>query len=562
MSRPFPSDDDIRRLLRDRIVVSRRAIGGVIGVVDSSGPRTIEYGHPAVGAASLVSSDTLFELGCVTKVLTGLVCADMIERGEMGLSDPIAGYLPPHVPGVGRNGVPVTIEHLMTHTAGLPHHAVDVYDPIERVFDLLRSHVPRHDVGTYYEYSTAGFSVLGYVLERRTGSPHASLVRDRICAPLGMKDTAVDVPRESAHRVAAGHDAGLAPIGPLTTPTVTGGYGFHSTAADLLRLLGACIGCTATPLEAAIVRSAAIRRRGAPGFEHVGMAWHISTLNGSDTISHDGNSMGHRAFVGYSRQERRGVVALLNAVAPVGVTDICRHLLNPEHPLLPNDSVLLRAPLDTPRGVAVGPECLDRYAGVYQLTPNCCVTLTRDGDGLYMSNGRDTRQIVPLNEHEFWLPASGFRPGGVIRFERRADGRISMTVPDRGFQRTLVKIDKRFPPVWHGRLAGEDGPGDVQPYVGCYQFDEFVLEVKCAGRALWAGWTCNASPTVGQVMTTGGTGRPHELVHEREHHFFLKSDRWDTAFVFEPGPDGRIAAVTCQMDQLRERGVRMPAMVA
>src|SRR5690349_15708454 len=71
MRHGFPSDDEIRALLERRIDVSRRAVGGAIGIVDAAGVRTIAYGRPSKDDTRPVTADTLFELGCVTKVLTG-----------------------------------------------------------------------------------------------------------------------------------------------------------------------------------------------------------------------------------------------------------------------------------------------------------------------------------------------------------------------------------------------------------------------------------------------------------------------------------------------------------
>src|SRR4051812_33924398 len=288
MTRQLPSYDRVRDLLSERIDVCKRGVGGIIGLIDPSDEFTIAHGCSTHRSPGAITTETIFGLGCVSKVLTELLCADMLERGEIRLSDPLAEYLPRDVDTIGRNGVAITLEHLVTHRAGLPTYNYDPFASIDRIYAFVREYVPCHDVGLYYAYSTVGFALLGLALARRTGSTHADLIRDRVCAPLGMIDTFVEVPPAAASRVAVGHDAALVPVPPPPVPAATGGYGFHSTASDLMRLLSACIGKRVTPLDAAIRRTMSIRRTGAPGIADVAMAWHVGTIDGVEMFSHDG----------------------------------------------------------------------------------------------------------------------------------------------------------------------------------------------------------------------------------------------------------------------------------
>ena len=82
-----------------------------MGVIDETGRRIITRG-PA-------RADTLFEIGSITKTFTGLLLADMAARGEIGLNDPAAKYLPAGwtLPVRGR---PLTLLDLTTHRSGLP----------------------------------------------------------------------------------------------------------------------------------------------------------------------------------------------------------------------------------------------------------------------------------------------------------------------------------------------------------------------------------------------------------------------------------------------------------
>ena len=88
--RVLPSDDDIRQILRQRVDAQGKGVGIVVGVIDASGARVVSYGQIAEGDQRPLDGDTVFEIGSMTKVFTALVLADMVQRGEVALENPIA----------------------------------------------------------------------------------------------------------------------------------------------------------------------------------------------------------------------------------------------------------------------------------------------------------------------------------------------------------------------------------------------------------------------------------------------------------------------------------------
>ena len=90
----LPSDSEIETILRERIDIGKQSVGIVVGLVDENGPRIIRYGKLSRDSDRTVDGDTVFEIGSATKVFTGLLLADAVERGEMKLDDPISKYLP------------------------------------------------------------------------------------------------------------------------------------------------------------------------------------------------------------------------------------------------------------------------------------------------------------------------------------------------------------------------------------------------------------------------------------------------------------------------------------
>jgi len=79
-------------------------MGVVVGAIEPKGQRVIAYGKLDSGNSQPLNGDTIFEIGSITKVFTSLLLADMVNKGEVQLSDPISKYLPPGVKAPSRNG--------------------------------------------------------------------------------------------------------------------------------------------------------------------------------------------------------------------------------------------------------------------------------------------------------------------------------------------------------------------------------------------------------------------------------------------------------------------------
>src|SRR5712664_1324657 len=98
--RRLPSDEEISQLLVDQIDVQHKSVGMVVGIITPEGRRVVSHGSTSRRDGHPVDGDTAFEIASVTKVFTSLLLADMVERGEVALADPLAKFLPAgvHVP--------------------------------------------------------------------------------------------------------------------------------------------------------------------------------------------------------------------------------------------------------------------------------------------------------------------------------------------------------------------------------------------------------------------------------------------------------------------------------
>jgi serine-type D-Ala-D-Ala carboxypeptidase/endopeptidase len=397
-------DADIRALLADRIDVQHQGIGIVVGIIDPTGRRVVAYGSTAKGGKP-VDADTVFEIGSVTKVFTSLLLADMGQRGEVALTDPVSKYLPPNVKMPERGGKKITLIDLATHTSGLPRlpsnlHPKDPSNPyadytVAQLYEFLSSLELTRDIGATYEYSNLGGGLLGHVLARRAGTDYETLVRTRILEPLAMKSTAITLSNAMKSRLATGHDGSLQPTANWDLPTLAGAGALRSTVNDLLTFVGANIGIGKSPLAPAMAAMLATRRpTGGPNLD-IAVGWHILKRNGGEIVWHNGGTGGYRSWIGFDPKSRTGVVVLSNTSTNTGIDDIGLHLLDPTVPLL--------QPAKQRKEVKVDAAVLEKYAGRYQLAPTFIITVTREGEHLYAQATAQPRfEIFAEDDHDFF----------------------------------------------------------------------------------------------------------------------------------------------------------------
>jgi CubicO group peptidase (beta-lactamase class C family) len=183
-------DDQISSMLAERIkagdfpsavyVVAER---GQIVLADALGDAVRETEQHTA------KLDTIYDLASLTKPLvTGLLCAQRIERKEFGLDDSVAQYLSEFDVDDKRA---ITLRQLLTHTSGLP-----AWRPIyliardrESVLETIAQEPLESAPGTHVRYSDLGFIALGYLVERVSKSKLAEIARREIFEPLNLKRT-------------------------------------------------------------------------------------------------------------------------------------------------------------------------------------------------------------------------------------------------------------------------------------------------------------------------------------------------------------------------------------
>ncbi len=312
----------------------------VVGIIDIKGPRYYSFGKKSL-TGSAADEHTIYEIGSISKVFTGILLARQDEAGKLHIDDPAQKYLPSTARVPKRNGKEITLGHLSDHTSGLPRMP-DNFSPkdftnpyadytVDQMYAFLSGYVLSRDIGSEYEYSNFAQGLLGHILASNAGMSYEELMISTIAEPLEMRETKIIFDDNMKKNLAIGHSAGKE-VSSWDIPTLAGAGGIRSSVHDMLKFLAANIGLTQTRLKSAMDKSHLVRHLQA-GEARVGLGWHVVKGKLGDVICHSGGTGGYRTFAGFVKDIQKGVVVFTNSTE--GADDIGFKLLNPGSMLNP-----------------------------------------------------------------------------------------------------------------------------------------------------------------------------------------------------------------------------------
>jgi CubicO group peptidase (beta-lactamase class C family) len=409
----IPGDDQIRRLLVERF--EGRSVGVVVGVLEPTGTRIVAYGTSGAFDGRALDGETVFQIGSVTKVFTGLLLADMTVRGLVQLEDPAAKYLPADV-RMPQRGRAITLIDLSKHWSALPSMPTNFSlrgqpDPYaayteQDLYRFLNEHALAREPGTQ-EYSNLGVALLGRLLSRHSGLEYEALLRQRVIDPLGLRHTAVTIDAEMRQRLSPGHDRFMQPVDTWNLLAMPASGSLRSTANDLLRFVQFNLS------DESPLRDAMVLQR-APGRA---LGWGRSTLGGDAVFGHEGGKEGYRSAVVFNPRTKTGVVVLMNTRSDESPMAIARHLLFGGQPLAPPSAIPRR-----PVRATFDSETLSEYEGRYRLDAGGVVEVARRGDHLLVHvAGEGVATYFASTRELFWSNTDD----ADLRFARDAAGRVS-----------------------------------------------------------------------------------------------------------------------------------------
>ena len=414
------------------------------------------YGHAEHDAVA--PPQPLYEIGSISKVFTGLLLAQAVERGDFALDDNLGQLLKGEV-ALHPEVAAITLRQLVTHSSCLPRmpanfKGVGLGNPYAEysradMWSALADLKLPHAAPCAAEYSNLGFALVGELLSRRYGKPWEQLVRENITGPLGMRDTQQHL-GDKAARLAAAYRGSEAAVH-WDFQAFAGAGSLTSSAADMLTFSRAIMAGKSGPLGAAVPR----------------MLQPLGTIDGSDIgygimmrgegtqriYTHGGATGGYRAdWIVMPDVQQAMVVMASNGEAPVELAggDILQQRFKIAGGKLSADKLPLMS--------------LPDYAGVYRVDDRVQLVFVAEGGAL---EGRLTGQpfhpLTAAAADVFTFP----NVGAEFTFSRENGKVTAVTLRQRGVELKGRRTGAPAPAIAHD-------PALTQPFIG----GDYVVDDK------------------------------------------------------------------------------------
>jgi D-alanyl-D-alanine carboxypeptidase len=421
------------------------------------------HGFADLGARIPVTPNTLFEIGSISKSFTAFALMQLVEEGRLDLHAPVTEYLPWFE--VQSEHGPITLHHLLSHTAGMIN-GMDFSTEARYEVYALRETEAAAAPGTFFHYSNVGYKTLGLVLEEVLGRSYAEIVQERILDPLEMRDTQAAITHETRERMAVGYESlyddrprhPSHALVPATWLEYEGGDGsIAATVSDMagyVRMLmnrGQGPGTRIVSEESfdAMTQRVIETPEEKEGTSY-GYGLVIDESDGRTCIGHGGGMVGYYSAILADMDDGLGIVVLTNGPGEPG--EIARSSLRLLCSVLHGGGPLSPIPLPDPTQVENGVD----YTGTYEGRTRT-FKLVAEGERVIIQHGDETAALERCGPDCFYVPHGDFAMH-LLRFGRE-EGRV---------------VEAFHGPDWYtgDRYAGPtnfDYPEEWETYAGRYR---------------------------------------------------------------------------------------------
>jgi CubicO group peptidase (beta-lactamase class C family) len=321
-SSPACADDKTLENKLERLaqpyIDAERVVGISIGVLKAGQATTAHVGRTRT-KGKRPDDDTVYEIGSVSKVFTGILVADAVVRGRVRLDQPVQELLPEDVKMPAWQDRPITIADLATHRSGLPKISSNM--PVLKTdnpyadytsklaYEFLTEHKLRRPPGAKYEYSNFGMALVGHLISENAELRYDDLLQQRIAEPLGMKSTRVGLSPSMMQRLATPHSAVGEETSTWEFADMPGAGGIRSSTKDMLRFVRAQL----SPPDDEIGRAIELALKKHTDDDSKGPAMGLGWSIAGDGITrlHNGQTGGFHSMLGVNRKEETAIFCSL-----------------------------------------------------------------------------------------------------------------------------------------------------------------------------------------------------------------------------------------------------------
>jgi CubicO group peptidase (beta-lactamase class C family) len=296
------------------------------------------YGYADIAKKRAVDpARTLFRPGSVSKLVTWTAVMQQVEAGKLDLDRDVNAYLDFRIPP--RDGKPVTLRQIMTHTAGFEEAMKDLIldDPkdVQPLGGYLKRWTPRRifDAGTTPAYSNWATALAGYIVERVSGVPFDTYVEQRIFAPLDMRTASFrqPLPGKLVPLMAVGYPRASEPAQPFEIVVPGPAGSLSASGLDMAKFMIAHLENgrgILSPATAATMHDSPLDRVNPasliPPLNRMELGFFETNINGRDVIAHLGDTNNFHTSLHLFRAERVGFYVSFNSAGREGAAHVVR----------------------------------------------------------------------------------------------------------------------------------------------------------------------------------------------------------------------------------------------
>ncbi|EMV9342380.1 beta-lactamase [Vibrio alginolyticus] len=222
-------------------LINEYDIPGLAVAVTIDGKRYFyNYGLADVSKGSLVTNDTIFELGSISKTFAATLTGYAQEKGKLDMDDKVKDYIPELENSALGN---TKLVNVATYTAGgLPLQFPSEVTNDAEMMQYYKTWKPEYEAGTKRKYSNPSIGLFGYIGALSMKSDYTEMMETVILPELGMTNTFVDVPKDKLNNYAFGYSSEGKPVRVNPGILDAQAYGIKSTSLDMLQYIEANMG--------------------------------------------------------------------------------------------------------------------------------------------------------------------------------------------------------------------------------------------------------------------------------------------------------------------------------
>ncbi len=334
------------------------------------------YGYRDIAKKLPNDSNTVFQIGSVTKTFTSTMIMMLQEQGKLNVNDKLSKYFPDYP-----DGDKITLENLLTHTSGIFNYTEDtafsqigMTTPQDRksMMRVFKNRMTGIEPGTSFNYSNSNYVLLGYIIEDLTGKTYYQALRTMILQPLGMKNTGCNFAALKSKNKAVGYfsiDDGKGDNAPFVDSSVSFAAGcIYTTVSDLNKWANA-VHRKQLLTEADWNLVTTVYK------QNYGYGWMIGEAMGKKSVGHNGGIHGFVSNMFMMYDDASTIILVSNNMED-DQSQLRRNIT----------TALNNKKIEMPEfrtEIKLNPIYLKDYIGVYTLAPGFEIAITQEGDALY-----------------------------------------------------------------------------------------------------------------------------------------------------------------------------------